>query len=170
MDDGTDTNETGLGAVKDIQFAIDKLGRDDEMLVIAGDNLLDFSLAKFIAYAEEKDTSRNIRYCESNEQKLLKCGVVTIDENDKFFAMTEKSLSSAPYRCCPPFYYYTKEDAKLVQKSTDSGCDVDAPVSYISWLCGKTTVHDMEMSDNRYDIGIWKAIKKVKPEYNGITK
>ena len=47
VDDGTDSNETRLGAVKDIQFAIEQLGLDDDMLVIAGDNVLDFSLTKF---------------------------------------------------------------------------------------------------------------------------
>ena len=56
VDDGTSTNETRLGAVKDIQFAIDALNIDD-MLVIAGDNLLDFSLTKFITYAKEKNAS-----------------------------------------------------------------------------------------------------------------
>ena len=44
VDDGTSTNETRLGAVKDIQFAVESLGIDDEMLVIAGDNILNFSL------------------------------------------------------------------------------------------------------------------------------
>ena len=44
VDDGTESNETRLGAVKDIQFAIDKLSLDDDMLIIAGDNVLDFSL------------------------------------------------------------------------------------------------------------------------------
>ena len=54
VDDGTSSNETRLGAVKDIQFAIEKLGLDDDMLVIAGDNLLDFSLTAFVKYAAEK--------------------------------------------------------------------------------------------------------------------
>lgn len=53
VDDGTSSNETRLGTVKDIQFAIDKLGLDDEMLVIAGDNLLDFSMTIFMGYAKE---------------------------------------------------------------------------------------------------------------------
>ena len=48
VDDGTSSNETRLGAVRDIQYAIDELGLDDDMLVIAGDNLLDFSLTSFI--------------------------------------------------------------------------------------------------------------------------
>lgn len=50
VDDGTSNNETRLGAVCDVQFAIDKLGLDDDLLVIAGDNVLDFSLARFVAY------------------------------------------------------------------------------------------------------------------------
>ena len=57
VDDGTESNETRLGAVKDIQFTIDQLGLDDDMLVIAGDNLLDFSLTEFIKYAKAKQTS-----------------------------------------------------------------------------------------------------------------
>ncbi len=168
VDDGTDSNETRLGAVKDIQFAIDKLGLDDEMLVIAGDNLLDFSLTKFITYAKENATSCIMRYYEANEQKLLKCGVITIDENDKILAMTEKSPTPATHWCCPPFYYYTKEDAKLVQKGIDSGCGVDAPGSYIAWLCTQTLVHAMEMPGKRYDIGNLENYEKVQKEYQGI--
>ena len=168
VDDGTDSNETRLGAVKDIQFAIDKLGLDDEMLVIAGDNLLDFSLTKFISYAQQKNTSCIMRYYEANEQKLLKCGVVTTDENDKILNMTEKSPTPATHWCCPPFYYYTKADAKLVQKGIDSGCGTDAPGSYIAWLCGETTVHAMEMPGKRYDIGNLESYEKVQKEYQGI--
>lgn len=170
VDDGTDTNETRLGAVKDIQFAIDKLNIDDDMLVIAGDNVLDFSLTKFIAYAKEKKTSCIMRYYEPDEKKLLKCGVVTVDENDRIFNMTEKSPNPATHWCCPPFYYYTKEDARLVQKGIDSGCGTDAPGSYIAWLCTQTDVCAMEMPGKRYDIGNLESYEKVKAEYKGITE
>lgn len=170
VDDGTDTNETRLGAVKDIAFAIEKLGLDDDMLVIAGDNVLDFSLTRFVAYAKEKKTSCIMRYYEPDEKKLLKCGVVTIDENDKILNMTEKSPTPATHWCCPPFYYYTREDAKLVGKGIECGCGTDAPGSYIAWLCGVTDVHAMEMPGSRYDIGNLASYEKVKAEYKGITK
>ncbi len=169
VDDGTSTNETRLGAVKDIQYAIDQLNLDDDMLVIAGDNVLDFSLTKFIEYSKDKNTSCIMRYYEPDEKKLLKCGVVTIDESDKILNMTEKSPNPATHWCCPPFYYYTKSDAKLVQKGIDSGCGTDAPGSYIAWLCKQTTVHAMEMPGKRYDIGNLESYEKVKTEYNGIT-
>ena len=153
VDDGTSTNETRLGAVKDIQFAIDKLSICDDVIVIAGDNLLDFSLTKFIEYAKEKNTSCVMRYFEPEFNKLLKTGIVTVDENDKILEMTEKSPTPATNWCCPPFYYYTKEDACLVKKGIEEGCGTDAPGSFIAWLCKQTTVHAMEMPGSRYDIG-----------------
>lgn len=55
IDDGTSTNETRLGAVKDIQMAVEKLNLVDDLLVMAGDNVLDFSLSKFVKFAKEKN-------------------------------------------------------------------------------------------------------------------
>ena len=170
VDDGTDSNDSRLGAVKDIQYAIDKLHLDDDMLVIAGDNVLDFSLSKFIKYAIEKNSSCVMRYYEPDISKLLKTGVVTIDSNDRILDMTEKSPSPATHWCCPPFYYYSKEHAKLVQKGIESGCGTDAPGSYIAWLCKQVPVYAMEMPGKRYDIGNLDSYEKVKREYKGITR
>ncbi len=170
VDDGTGTNETRLGAVCDVQFAIDKLGLVDDMLVIAGDNVLDFSLTKFIAYCVKKKTSCVMRYYEPSDKKLLKCGVLTIDGNDLILNMTEKSPTPATHWCCPPFYYYTKIDAKRVKDGISAGCGTDAPGNYIAWLCTQTAVHAMEMPGSRYDIGNLESYEAVKREYKGITK
>lgn len=169
VDDGTSSNETRLGAVKDIQFAIDQLGLDDDMLVIAGDNVLDFSLTKFVRYAKEKNTSCIMRYYEPEEKKLVKCGVVEIDGSDRILSMEEKPAAPKSHWCCPPFYYYTREDAKLVAKGIASGCGTDAPGSYIAWLCTQTPVHAMEMPGKRFDVGNLESYTKIKEEYKGIT-
>lgn len=169
VDDGTSSNETRLGAVKDIQFAIDQLGLDDDMLVIAGDNVLDFSLTKLLRYAMEKGTSCIMRYYEPEEKKLVKCGVVEIDETDRIRSMEEKPAQPKSHWCCPPFYYYNKEDAKLVAKGIESGCGTDAPGSYIAWLCTQTPVYAMEMPGKRFDVGNLESYTKIKEEYKGIT-
>ena len=168
VDDGTSTNETRLGAVKDIQFAIEKRQIDSDVLVIAGDNVLDFSLTKFIAYAKQKQTSCIMRYFEKDEKKLQKGGVVTVDENDKIIAMEEKPSAPKSNWACPPFYYYTKEDTRLVKKGNEAGCGTDAPGSYIAWLCSVTDVHAMEMPGRRYDIGNIESYKRVEEEYKGV--
>ncbi len=170
VDDGTESNETRLGAVKDIQFAIEKLALDDDMLVIAGDNVLDFSMCRFVAYAKEKKTSCILRYYEPDTKRLSKSGVVTVDEKDLVLKMAEKPSDPESNWCTPPFYYYRLEDARLLQKGIDAGCGTDAPGSYIAWLCTQTSVHAMEMPGARYDIGNLESYEKVQQQYRGITK
>ena len=170
VDDGTSTNETRLGAVKDIQFAIDLLGLNDDMLVIAGDNVLDFSLTRFISYAKDKQTSCIMRYYEGDVARLRKSGVADVDENDLILSLEEKPAEPKANWCCPPFYFYTKEDAKLVAEGIASGCGTDAPGSYIAWLCKHTRVHAMEMPGKRYDIGNLQSYEQVQRDYQGIEE
>ena len=171
VDDGTSSNETRLGAVCDVQFAIDKLGLDDDMLVIAGDNVLDFSLSRFVAYANEKKTSCIMRYYEPEEKRLVKCGVVEIDKDSKILSMEEKPAQPKSHWCCPPFYVYTREDARRVKEAiADRKCSTDAPGSFIAWLSTVTDVYAMEMPGKRFDIGNLASYEQVQREYRGIVK
>lgn len=169
LDDGTTSNETRLGAVRDIQFAIDSLGLDDDLLVIAGDNLLDFSLVRFIEYARSKGTTCIMRYYEPSVEKLRKTGVATVDEDGLVLSMVEKPADPQSHWCCPPFYYYRREDVPLVKVGIDGGCGVDAPGSFIAWLSGQTKVHAWEMLGRRYDIGNLESYEEVKRNYKGIV-
>lgn len=168
VDDGTDSNETRLGAVMDIKFAIDKLNIKDDVLIIAGDNVLDFSLNKFVNYAVEKGTSCVMRYFESDEKKLSKTGVLELD-GDRIIGMEEKPSNPKSNWCCPPFYIYKHNDISNIDVAVSEGCGTDAPGSYVSWLCKKTEVNAMEMPGSRYDIGNLESYEKVQKEYKGIT-
>ena len=165
LDDGTSSNETRLGAVRDIQFAIEQLGLDDDLLVMAGDNLLDFSLVKFIEYARAKGTSCVMRYYEPSVEKLHKTGVATVDENDLIPQMEEKPAEPKSHWCCPPFYFYRRSDVPLVKVGIDSGCGVDAPGSFIAWLATQTPVHAFEMPGTRFDIGSLESYEEAKRKY-----
>lgn len=169
VDDGTETNETRLGAVKDVQFTIDTLGICDDMLVIAGDNVLDFSLTRFISYAKEKNATCVMRYFETKKETLPKRGVLELD-GDRVLGMQEKPENPKTQWCCPPFYFYKKEDSLRLSEAIADGCGVDAPGSFISWLCEKSPVYAMEMAGSRFDIGNLESYEKVKEEYRGIIK
>ena len=170
VDDGTSTNETRLGAVRDIQFAVDQLGLDDDLLIIAGDNLLDFSLTSFLRYAQEKQSSCTMRYYEADETKLRKCGVSEVDECDRLLSLEEKPAEPKSHWCTPPFYFYTKEDVRKIQGALADGCGVDAPGSLVAWMCRHSVLHSMEMPGKRYDIGNLESYEAVQKTYQGITK
>lgn len=169
VDDGTDTNETRLGAVRDIEFAINRQGLDTDMTVIAGDNVLDFSLTKFLDYCVEKKASCVMRYFEPDAKTLSKRGVLELD-GDRVISMEEKPEKPKTQWCCPPFYYYTRKDAKRIGEALEDGCGYDAPGSFIAWLCRKSPVYAMEMPGSRYDVGNLESYTKIRNEYRGITK
>ena len=82
--------------------------------------------------------------------------------------MAEKPAEPESHWCCPPFYYYTKEDAKLIQSGIDAGCGTDAPGSYIAWLSTQVTVYAFEMPGRRYDIGNLESYEQVQKDYKGL--
>ena len=162
VDDGTSTNETRLGAVRDIIFAIESRGIDDDLLILAGDNLLDFSLASFLKYAKEKGASCGMRYYEPDMAKLRKAGVAEIGDDDRILAMTEKPQEPKSHWCTPPFYFYRREDLDLVKSSVDAGCGVDAPGSLLAWMATKAPVYAYLMPGARHDIGDLESYKKAQ--------
>ena len=153
VDDGTETNETRLGAVCDLLFAMDKLNIDDDMLVVAADNLLFFSFREFVDFAKEKET-RCIRCHEQpSVEKLQRTGVIVVDEQMKVLEMAEKPQEPKTHWAVPPFYIYLKKDLGLVRQSVKNGCGKDAPGNLAHYMVEHTTMHAWKMSGGRFDIG-----------------
>lgn len=167
VDDLTCTNETRLGAVKDIEFVINKLNIDDDLLVMAGDNLLDFSLCDFIKYSINKNSSCLMAHEENDISKLQRTGVIEIDENNKVINMEEKPIKPRSNLACPPFYYFVKKDVPLISIGLNSGCKSDAPGDFIAWLVKKSIVYAYKMPGKRYDIGNLDSYNYIKENYKG---
>lgn len=169
VDDGTQTNETRLGAVCDLLFAMDKLGIDDDLLVVAADNLLFFSFADFVKFAREKDSSCIICHRQPSVEKLRRTGVVVLDENHKVLNMEEKPQEPKTTWAVPPFYIYLKKDLELVRNSVADGCGKDAPGNLARYMCDHTLMHAWPMAGTgenlRFDIGSLDTYQEACEKY-----
>ena len=160
IDDGTQTNETRLGAVKDILLAAKDI--KDDVLVMAGDNLLDFSLKGFIEFSRDKQTSCVMCHEENDLKKKQKTAIITIDKENRILTYEEKPKEPKGNLAVPPFYVYRHEDILRIQEALDEGCGYDAPGSFAAWLSHKTPMHAYIMPGHRYDIGDLKSYENVK--------
>lgn len=165
IDDGTSTNETRLGAVKDIQLAVACIREDCDYLVMAGDNMLDFSLQGFIDFANGVGTSCVMCHEENELEKLRKTAVITKDENGMITSYEEKPNNPKGNLAVPPFYIYKSADIVRIQEALDDGCGYDAPGSFAAWLSKKTDMHAWKMLGHRYDIGDLKSYDIVKERW-----
>lgn len=166
VDDGTETNETRLGAICDLLFAMDKLEIDDDLLVVAADNILEFSFKEFVDFAKSKNTSCIMCHQQPSIEKLQRTGVIVVDDNMKVLNMEEKPQVPKSTWAVPPFYIYLKKDLDLVRHSVKHGCGKDAPGNLAHYMVDHTTMHAWPMSAGRFDIGsldtYYEALEKYK--------
>lgn len=160
VDDGTETNDTRLGAVCDLLFAMDKLKIDDDMLVVAADNILFFSFQEFVDFAKEKGTSCIMCHEQPSIEKLQRTGVIVLDDNDKVLNMEEKPQEPKSHWAVPPFYIYLKKDLEKVRHSVENGCGKDAPGNLAHYMVEQVEMHAWKMTTGRFDIGSLDTYKE----------
>ena len=165
IDDGTETNETRLGAVCDLLFAMDKLQIDDDMLLVAADNLLFFSFREFVDFARAKDTSCIMCHHEPEIYKLQRTGVIEVDENMRVLQMQEKPDVPVSHWAVPPFYVYLRKDLDLVRHAVENGCGKDAPGNLAHYMVERTVMHAWPMSAGRFDIGSLDTYEEAKKRF-----
>ena len=162
IDDGTSTNETRLGAVCDLLYAMERLNIDDDMLVVAADNILMFSFREFVDFAKEKGTSCIMCHEQPSIERLQRTGVVVLDEDLRVLDMEEKPREPKSHWAVPPFYIYMKKDLPLVRHSVENGCGKDAPGNLAHYMVDNTVIHAWPMSAGRFDIGSLDSYEEAK--------
>lgn len=165
IDDGSTDNEHRIGAVKDLILALDTCGVEDDILVAAADNVLDFSFGGFVDYFQQKQTSLIMCHYEPSVTALQKTGVVTLDADNRVLQMEEKPREPKSHWAVPPFYLYRREELGLIRSAIDNGCKYDAPGNLAHFLTTRTTLHAYEMPGHRYDIGDVASYERIKAQF-----
>lgn len=163
IDDGTCSNETRLGAVRDIALGLEN--NTDDVLVMAGDNVLDFSLQEFVAFFKEKNASCVMTHEENDLKKQQKTAIITFDENKLINSYEEKPNKPKGNHAVPPFYCYKAVDVSRIAEALEDGCNADAPGSFAAWLSYHVPVYAFEMPGKRYDIGDIKSYEYANRVY-----
>ena len=165
LSDGTFTNETRLGAVKDLILALERFDIDEDILVLAADNILDFSLKGFVEEFRRKGTSMIMCHYEPEIYKLQRTGVIEVDDDMKVLQMQEKPAVPVSPWAVPPFYIYRRADLPLIKQALDHGCGFDAPGNLAHYMVGASTLHAWPMPAGRFDIGSLDTYEEAKKKY-----
>lgn len=165
IDDGTSSNENRLGAVRDLLLAIEQDKVNDDIMVLAADNILEFSLHGFVDFFKEKGTSVIMCHHEPELRKLQRTGVIAVDDNMKVIEMQEKPEVPVSCWAVPPFYIYSKKDLPVIKECLNHGCGFDAPGNLAHYLAGVSTLHAWHMPASRFDIGSLDSYREAQQKF-----
>ena len=147
--DGTTSNDDRLGAIGDIDF----VGIDDDLLVIASDNLFDYSLADYEAYWRGKGGSCIAVHDVGDVELAKKYGIVDVDEDDRVTNFVEKPENPPTTLCATATYLYGRDDVARVKTYLAEGNPPDQPGNYVAWLHERAPVYAYRFPGEWYDIG-----------------
>jgi glucose-1-phosphate thymidylyltransferase len=154
-DDGTSSNDDRLGAIGDIEFVIEHAAIDDDLLVIAGDNLFDFSLAALVAFWRGKahgSSALAVRDVGSIEL-ARRYGIVALDGDDRVIDFVEKPDDPPSTLAATATYLYAREHVRLVATYLADGNAPDQPGRLVAWLQQREPVYGWQFEGGWFDIG-----------------
>jgi glucose-1-phosphate thymidylyltransferase len=153
-DDGTTSNDDRLGAIGDIRFVQERIGMEDDLLAIAGDNLFDYSLADMIEFWRGKQGGSAVAVHDVGDLELIrKYSVVELDADDRIVDFVEKPEHPTSTLAATATYLYSREHARLVADYLDDGNPPDQPGNYVAWLHERAPVYAYRFPGGWYDIG-----------------
>jgi glucose-1-phosphate thymidylyltransferase len=154
-DDGTSSNEDRLGAIGDIRFTVERAGLEgDDLLVSAGDNLFDFSLADYVAFFRAKGDGSCIALYECPDPRLVsQYSIVELGPNDRVISFVEKPAEPKTNLVGIATYLYRAEHAALIPTYIKEGNSPDAPGNLVAWMHKRVPVYGYRFRGSWVDIG-----------------
>ena len=135
---------------------------DDDVMVLAADNVLDFSFQGFVDYFRQKQTSIIMCHHEPELYRLQRTGVIAVDDDMRVLLMQEKPQEPVSHWAVPPFYIYKQSDLPLIRDCLAHGCGYDAPGNLAHYLAETTVLHAWPMPGHRFDIGSIDSYEEAK--------
>ena len=153
-DDGTTSNEDRLGAIGDIAFVLDRVGLDDDLLVLAGDNLFDLDLAELVAFWRGKGDASVVALYDCGDLRLAgQYGVVELGGDDRVLGLEEKPAAPRTTLVATACYLYHRAHLPLVRRYLAEGNLPDQPGLLVAWLCTREPVYGFRIAGEWFDIG-----------------
>lgn len=159
-DDGSRSNGERLGAIADVRFVVERAGLAGEtLLVIAGDNLFEFSLAAMVEFwraqaeREGRPTSCVAVHRLADRDRVPLYGVVTLDPSERVIEFVEKPRLPKSDLIATACYVFAPEHVAMIDRYLEQGNSPDQPGNLVAWLHALEPVYGFAFGGMWLDIG-----------------
>ncbi|MFH0868043.1 MAG: nucleotidyltransferase family protein [Candidatus Woesearchaeota archaeon] len=166
INDGTKSNDGRLGALGDIHYTINTKKIYNDLMVIAGDNLFEFSLIEAVNLFKKRKSNLVVLYDVKDFELAKHYGVVGID-NNIIVNFEEKPTEPSSTLISTGIYLFPKETSSLIKKYIDQGNNPDKTGSFIEWLHKRENVYAYVTDKPWYDVGNIKELEKADKNFKG---
>lgn len=160
INDGSTDDTNKLGAIGDLNLVLEREKLDDDLIVVAGDNLFNQSLEAFGTFCKAKEEVVLGVYDVGTLDQAKKYGVVDVDPSGKIRSFVEKPAAPASTQIGIALYYYPKKTLPLIRQYLAEGNNPDQPGRLIQWLYPNQPVYTWTVPGIWYDIGSKETLEE----------
>jgi len=153
VNDGTSSEHDRLGAIGDIGHVLDRCDLDDDLVVVAGDNLFGSDLADFGRHARSVGAPTLAIHDVGDLAEMPKYNQVQTDADGRVTFFEEKPRHATTTLAGIALYYYPRGTLPLIREYLAAGNNPDQPGRLIQWLYPRLPVYTWLVPGTWYDIG-----------------
>lgn len=166
ISDSTTDNSNKLGAIRDIELVIREEKIDDDLLVIAGDNIFNFDLKKICDFWKQNNSFCVGLFSINDLSLVCKYSNVKLDSENKIIDFVEKPPKALSNLIAICLYIFPRKGLYMVEKYLEEGNNPDAPGYFVQWLVKKEKVYGYEFGGKWLDVGDIHSYEEAKKEFH----
>lgn len=160
VNDGSTDDSNKLGAIGDIHYVLDREKVDDDIIVVAGDNLFSEKLGDFGRLCREKKAPVLALYDVGDLEQIKKYNSITVDDAGRITFFEEKPKNPTSTRTGIALYYYPKSSLPLIRQYIAEGNNPDQPGRLVQWLYPRTPFYTWDVPGLWFDIGSKETLEE----------
>jgi glucose-1-phosphate thymidylyltransferase len=160
VNDGSTDDSNKLGAIGDIHYVLQTQNVDDDIIVVAGDNLFSEKLDDFGKFIREKNAPVLAVYDVGNLEEIKKYNSISVDAEGRITFFEEKPKTPVSTLTGIALYYYPKATLALIRQYIAEGNNPDQPGRLVQWLYPRTSFYTWRVPGLWYDIGSKETLEE----------
>ncbi len=165
VDDGTTSEDDRLGAIGDIGFVLERTGLDDDLIVIAGDNLFEAGIVDFAALGHERDAPVLAIHDIGDLGQMSRYNTTHFDGDGRITYFEEKPQNAASTLAGTALYFYPRRALPLIRQYLAEGNNPDQPGRLVQWLYPRTACYVWRLPGEWYDVGSLDQLESARAEF-----
>ena len=162
LNDGTTSNKTRLGAIRDMALAIKTFRINDNLMVSAADDIFTFDFQNLVDTFEEHGETIITLHQTNNMEILRNSGNAEIDSEGRVLHLIEKPSDPKTNLIAPCLYILSRSTLPFINHYLKTDNNPDAPGYFLSWLVRETRVLSYVFEESFYAVGNLTTYKEVQ--------
>ena len=160
VNDGSTDDTNKLGAIGDLRLVLTRQHVDDDIIVVAGDNLFSEKLTDYGRVCREKKTPVLAVYDVGELEQIKKYNAITIDGEGRIVFFEEKPKTPTSTLTGIALYHYPRSTLPLIEQYIAEGNNPDQPGRLVQWLYPRLPVYTWKVPGLWFDIGSKESLEE----------